>query len=172
MEIKPRIMSVSTQSCGWEHILKRDEYSCLQSLEQWHQLQFSSNNEDTTFEENGVLLQWRHNGRHGVPNHQRVDGLLKRLFRCRSKKTSKLRATGICAGNSPVTGDFPAQAASNAEYVSIWWRYDVVLFSYRRLSLTGGVISITTGCLHFLVYPNLDVLRWHRMSWNASYFDG
>ena len=36
-----------------------------------------------------------------------------------SKKTSKLRITGFCAGNSPVTGEFPAQTASNAETVSI-----------------------------------------------------
>ena len=27
----------------------------------------------------------------------------------------------ICAGNSPVTGEFPAQMASNVEIVSIWW---------------------------------------------------
>ena len=40
----------------------------------------------------------------------------------RSKKTSKLRVTGLCAGNSPVNGEFPAQRASNAENVSIWWR--------------------------------------------------
>ena len=39
----------------------------------------------------------------------------------RSKKTSKLRVTGLCAGNSSVTGEFPAQRASNAENVSIWW---------------------------------------------------
>ena len=26
-------------------------------------------------------------------------------------------------GNSPVTGEFPAQSASKAEYVSIWWRH-------------------------------------------------
>ena len=31
------------------------------------------------------------------------------------KKTSKLRVTGVCAGNSPMTGEFPAQRASNAE---------------------------------------------------------
>ena len=30
-------------------------------------------------------------------------------------KTSKFRVTGLCAGNSPVTGEFPAQMASNAE---------------------------------------------------------
>ena len=40
-----------------------------------------------------------------------------------SKKTSKLRVTGLCVGNSPVTGEFPAQMASYAENVSIWWRH-------------------------------------------------
>ena len=30
------------------------------------------------------------------------------------------------AGNSPVTGEFPAQMASNAENVSIWWRHRVM----------------------------------------------
>ena len=35
------------------------------------------------------------------------------------KKTSKLRVTGLCAGNSPGTGEFPAQMASDAENVSI-----------------------------------------------------
>ena len=29
----------------------------------------------------------------------------------------------ICVGNSPVTGEFPAQMASNAENASIWWRH-------------------------------------------------
>ena len=34
-----------------------------------------------------------------------------------------LRVTGICAGNSTETGEFPAQMASNAEAVSIRWRH-------------------------------------------------
>ena len=68
-------------------------------------------------------LQWRHNERDDVSNHQRFDCLLNRLFRRRSKKTSKLRVTGLCEGNSPVTGEFPAPRASNAENVSIWWRH-------------------------------------------------
>ena len=68
-------------------------------------------------------LQWRHNGRNSISNHQPHDCLLNRLLRCRSKKTSKLRVTGLCAGNSPGTGEFPPQMASKAENVSIWWRY-------------------------------------------------
>ena len=39
------------------------------------------------------------------------------------EKTSKLRVTGLCEGNSPVTDEFPAQRASNAEIVPIWWRH-------------------------------------------------
>ena len=70
-----------------------------------------------------VALQWRHNGRDSVPNHQPHDCLLNRLFRRISEKTSKLRVTGLCAGNSPRIGEFPAQMASNADNVSIWWRH-------------------------------------------------
>ena len=54
-------------------------------------------------------------------HHQPHDCLLNHLLRLRSKKTSKLHVTGLYAGNSPVTGEFPAQMASNAEKVSIWW---------------------------------------------------
>ena len=70
-----------------------------------------------------LTLQWLHNGRDSVSNHQTHDCLLRRLFKYRSKKTSKLRVTGLCAGNSPGTGEFPAQMVSNAENVSIWWRH-------------------------------------------------
>ena len=72
-----------------------------------------------------ISLQWRHNEPHGVSNHQPHESLLNRLFRRRSDKTSKLRVTGLCVGNSPVTGEFPAQRASNAERFSIWWRHHV-----------------------------------------------
>ena len=68
-------------------------------------------------------LQWRHNGHTGVSNHQPHHCLLNRLFRRRSKKTSKIQVAGLCVGNSPVTGQFPAQVASYAENVSIWWRH-------------------------------------------------
>ena len=70
-----------------------------------------------------ITLQWRHNERDCVANHQPHDCLLNRLFRRRSKKTSKHRVTGFCVGNSPVIGEFPAQRASNAGNVSIWWRH-------------------------------------------------
>ena len=68
-------------------------------------------------------LQWRYNGCDGVSNHQPYDCLLNRFYWRGSKKTSKHRVTGLCEGNSPVTGEFPAQRASNAKNVFIWWRH-------------------------------------------------
>ena len=81
-------------------------------------------------------LHWRHNGRDSVSNHQPQDCLLNRLFGRRSKKISKLRVTGHCAGNSAVTGEFPAQMASNAENVSFWWRHHDLTSSYQMRFIT------------------------------------
>ena len=82
-------------------------------------------------------LRWRHNERDGISNHQPRDCLLNRLFRRRSKKTSKLRVIGLCEGNSPVTGEFPAQRASNAENVSIWWRHHAVMSPECSMGICG-----------------------------------
>ena len=76
---------------------------------------------------------WRHDERDSVSNHRHLDCLLNRLFRRRSKKTSKPRVTGPCEKNSPVTGDFPAQKDSNVEYVFILWRHHVLSREYGTL---------------------------------------
>ena len=70
-----------------------------------------------------MTSQWRHNDHGGISDHRRFDYMNDHLFGRRSQKTSKLRVTGLCGGNPPVTGGFPSQRASNAEYVSIWWRH-------------------------------------------------
>ena len=80
-----------------------------------------------------TTLQWRHDERDGVSNHRRLDGFLSRLFRRRSKKTSKLRVTDLCEGNALVTGGFPSQRASNAEDVSI----DDVIRTLRHEQIGG-----------------------------------
>ena len=82
------------------------------------------NKRQVWFIRKAITLQWRHHGHGSVSNHQPHDCLLSRLFRRRSKKTLKLRVTGLCAGNSAGTGDFPAQMASYMENVSIWWRHN------------------------------------------------
>ena len=94
-------------------------------------------------------LEWSHNGRDGVSNHQPCDCLLNRLFRRRSMKISKLRVTGLCEGNSPVTGEFPSQRAINAENISIWWRHHVYTASsfLRKCPFTIVLRRITTETL-------------------------
>ena len=96
-------------------------------------------------------LPWRHNKRDGVSNHLRLDDLLNRLLRRGSNKTSKLRVTGLCERNSPVTGEFPSQRASNAENVYIWWRQHAytalaagILPAVRAVH--GGWNNLTGGC--------------------------
>ena len=71
------------------------------------------------------------------------------VYSGRSKKTSKLRVTGLCAGNSPATGEFPAQMASNAENVSIWWRHHNVHISWSKLYIAwGGGGSSVCKCMY------------------------
>ena len=63
-------------------------------------------------------------------------------------RTSKFCVTGLCEGNSPVAGEFPAQRASNAENVSFWWRHhgqdsffpDVPDTEIGLLFLCGGFV--------------------------------
>ena len=69
-----------------------------------------------------VSLRWRHNSRDGPSDHQRLGCLLSRLFRRRSRKTTKFRTTGLCERNPSVTDGFRSQRASNVENVSMWWR--------------------------------------------------
>ena len=99
-----------------------DEYVHLVAAVAWT-VDIISSMEHTEANISDIPLWWRHNELDGVSNHQPPDCLLNRLFGHRPKKTSKLRVTGLCARNSPGTGEFPAQMASNAENVSIWWRH-------------------------------------------------
>ena len=77
-------------------------------------------------------LQWRHNEPGGVSNHQFHYCLLNRLFRHRSKKTSKLRVTGLCEGNSPMTGEFPHKGPVTRKMFPfddvIMWRFTLISF--------------------------------------------
>ena len=122
-------------------------------------------------------LQWRHNGRDGVSSHQPHHCWLRRLFRRRSKKTSKLRVTGLCAGNSPLNGEFPAQMAINAENVSIWWRHhgDLTLLSVNKPAwpppfCTKATVGPPQDNARFIcwsgLYSRSGKTSRHRISWS------
>ena len=113
-----------------------------------------------------LALQWCHNERDGISNHRDLDCLLNRVFRSRSKKTSKLRVTGLCEGNPSVTGGFPSQMHSNAENCSIRWHHHG---SHRTCRIRPGEIMI--WCIVESHIPThidpLKTLDFLQTIWNA-----
>ena len=94
-------------------------------------------------------LQWRHNECDGVSNHRRFDCLFNRLFRRRSKETSKLRITGLCEGNSPVTGEFPAQRPVTRK-----------IFPFDDVIMRSGCIPVNYGLAHTTCITTMHELLW------------
>ena len=68
-------------------------------------------------------LRWHHNGRDSISNHQPHDCLP--FIQTQIKENIKAPCHWPLCGNSPGTGEFPVQMASNAENVSIWLRHHV-----------------------------------------------
>ena len=91
-----------------------DVVLCIWVLSIWRTNTFKCRVNGDKYTQPFISLQWRHNEDDDVSNHRRLECLLNRLFRCRYKNTKAPR-------HWPLSGDFPAQRASNAEY--IWWRY-------------------------------------------------
>ena len=93
-----------------------------------------------------------------VSKHQPHNCLHNLIYRRRSKKTSKLRITGLFVGNSPVTGEFPTQKASNMENISLWWRHhehrkSAMSWHYHEITRVGEnsqfcVTNDNTGWCH------------------------
>ena len=106
------------------------------------------------------ITMTRHNGRDGVSNHQPHDCLLNSLFGLRSKKTSKFRVTGLCGGNSPGTGEFPAQMAGNAENVSIWWRHHENSDVTRSLLIVQLFVCMNMTNRHILLLLLIHAPYW------------
>ena len=91
----------------------------------------------------------------------------------RSKKTSMLRVTGLCVGNSPGTGEFPAQIASYAENVSIWWRHHaylgVVLYSDAQTRM--HTYASTHARIHIYVHKFYAAMSWGKNNFRWYEYD-
>ena len=101
-----------------------------------------------------------HNERDCALNNWHLDCLLNRLSKLRWKTASKFRVTGLCEGNSPVTGELSAQMASNTENASISWRHHVFLVIHTRDHKCPAV-STNQTCIQNL---QLDYFR-RRKRW-------
>ena len=105
-------------------------------------------------------LLWRHNGRDGVSNHQPHDYLVNRLFRCWSKKTSKLRVTVLCAGYSLVTGEFSAHMASNAE-MAFYLMTSSCMLSSKHSNVDFGLLRFFSDPVSTLFGTHLRNILCH-----------
>ena len=98
-------------------------------------------------------LLWRHNG----ANASQITSLSVVYSTVYSGANQrKRRVTGLCAGNSPETVEFPAQMASNAENVSIWWRHHVHIY----VSRIQWVID-TPGHEQRTIFSDSINLKWY-----------
>ena len=98
-------------------------------------------------------LQWRHNGYDDVSNHQPPGCLLNRLFRRGSKKTSKLRVTGLCAGihqwpvNSPHKWPVTRKMFPFDDVIKRVWLF---VYIHRCLQYPWKNFSCLSGALRYL----------------------
>ena len=92
---------------------------------------------------NSYSLRWRHNGRDSVSNHQPHHCLLNRYSDADQRKHQSSASLAF-VWNSPGIGEFPAQMASCAENVSIWWRHHVLAFRNARGQYFGNVLGGAT----------------------------
>ena len=100
-----------------------------------------------------VPLQWRHNGQDGVSNHQPHESLLNPSFKRKSKKPSKVRATGLCAGNSPVNSPHKGSVTRKM------FPFDDVIMNYLKLNV--NMIYVLCSVKAFTSWNNLcSVIYW------------
>ena len=68
-----------------QHVVAILTHSWL-DLSSWVQMNYKLQKETQVYMQDNISLQWRHNERHGVPSHRRLDCLLNYLLGCRSRK--------------------------------------------------------------------------------------
>ena len=116
-------------------------------------------------------LQWRHYDHDCVSNHRPRGCLLNRLFRRRSKKTSKLHVTGLCVGNSPGPVNSPHKVPATRKM----FRFDDVIMkeatttalraTYTANKMTYTVNTKVSGCYIDGLRPGLTIL------WTEAFID-
>ena len=75
--------------------------------------------------------------------------------------------TGLCTGNSPATGEFPAQMANSGENVSISWRHhgNTSISRYKRWR---GHAILVDRCINSVVEGHTRGRKLHVLIWNNA----
>ena len=118
-------------------------------------------------------LHWRHNDHDSVSNHQPHDCLPNRLFRRRSKKTSMLRVTGLCAGNSPG----PVNSLHKGPVTRKMFPFDDVIMCGDRRWQAANTVSLSSLTFRTVWTKSLQIprvtssssLATHLMPWMTKF---
>ena len=103
-------------------------------------------------------LQWRHHERDGVSNHRCLDYLHNRLFRRRSKKTSKLCVTGVCLGNS---SRWPVESPHKVPVTRKTFPFDGVIMkhvkNWHSWSPRRSMEPFIQASIHPSIHPSIQI---------------
>ena len=115
-----------------------------------------------------MSLQERPNERYGVSNHRHPDCLVSRLFRRTSTKTSKLRVTGLCEWNPPVTAHSPHKGPvmrKKFPFDNVITKYGMRFWSPEWLHQTALFHQQEQRSLQIYTWflQSLLVLRWFQI---------
>ena len=98
------------------------------------------------------------------------------VYSGRSKKTPKLCVTGLCVGNSLVTGEFPTQRANNMENVPIWWCHHiqttktVIISLYLQATWSKNDISLVHEIS--FIYLNFFIIETEKSGYQCDHDHG
>ena len=100
-------------------------------------------------------LQWHHNESHGVSNYRRLHCLLNGWFRRRLKKTSNIRVTGLCAGNSSVNSPHKGPVTQK-------------MFPFDDGTMNWCLYPYPSGLLHYYwdIYTIALQYQWDNVEWS------
>ena len=104
-----------------------------------------------------TALQWRHNDHDGVSNHQSLRCLLNRVFKRRWKKTSNLRVTGLCAGNSPG----PVNSPHKGQVTRKMFPFDDVIMETGRMYVMRSKFTYILHSISIWLSAKCVTYLWH-----------
>ena len=104
-----------------------------------------------------VSLQWRHNGRDGVSDHQPYDCSLNCIFKEQIKENSQSAASQASVREIHRWPVNSLTKTSNAKNVSIWWRHHVNGKYFRKPLYPAPARWYCKGLLCMLIIKTFEV---------------
>ena len=99
--------------------------------------------------------RWRHNDHDSVSNHQPHGGLLNRYSDADQRKTSKLRVTGLCVGNSPG----PVNSPHKGPVTRKMFPFDDVIMKVQAFRVCESFITMSIFNFVFIVTTVVSAFR-------------